>query len=30
MDDARNIRDEGVVKDNRNESQPSSSGSGKK
>ena len=29
-DDARNIRDAGVVKDKRNESQPSSFGSGKK
>ena len=29
MDDARNIRDKGVVKDKRKESQPSSSGSGK-
>ena len=29
MDDARNIRDKGVVNDKRKESQPSSSGSGK-
>ena len=30
VDNARNIRDAGVVKDKRKESQPSSSGSGKK
>ena len=30
VDDARNIRDTDVVKDKGNESQPSSSGSGKK
>ena len=30
VDDARNIQDAGIVKDKRKESQPSSSGSGKK